>query len=199
MLSSIKNNKGAYSELTKLYGGNENDFYNDLNDWISNQTYQAINANITLVTDPFKNNFISLSFPYVLGEDIYMVTITPQGSGYKIVAKHDNKEVLNLVYSKKSSKQSETETKNYSLKGTIYNNDVANNIELNIEVVKDIVPKKVNVITRNSIDYQYLTENDFNELSNKIKEFGNLGVVFSTYYKGAIPVEAPVETEEVNE
>ena len=193
ILSSLKDNKNAYQEIVKLYGGNDSTFYDAMSDKIEKLNVAGINGNITIVTDPFKNNLISISLPIIRDNKVHLLTISPKGSGYKIVLKLENKEVLNVTYSKSSSKESQTTTKKYNLKGIAYKNDIANNFELNLEMIQDITPQKIDVITRNSIDYQYLTADDFNTIAGKIKEFGNLGVVFSSHYKGVQPQDGETQ------
>jgi len=185
ILSSFKENKQAYSEMVKLYGGNENDFYNDMLNIIDNLKDVDINSKITIVTDPFKETLISVTIPVVKDNKVIIVTIKPIGGGYSFVGKQDKQDVFKLTYTKSTTKESQTQTKKYNVKGTIYTNNVADNIELNLEVVDDITPKKVEVMTRNSVDYQYLTIYDRNTIASKIKEFGNLGVIFSSAYKGS--------------
>ena len=183
-VNALKNNQSAWSEISKIYGDG-NELYRKLIEKIDKAEYQGINSDIIIATDMFKNKLKYIVIPTVKDGKICYTTITPSGSGYKIVSKLDGREIVKLTYSKSSSKTSTTENKVYKLNGTIYSDGVADNINLELELVKDINVQKINVITRNSIDYQYLTNNDYSELAGKLEQFGNLGVLFKSHYKGA--------------
>jgi hypothetical protein len=198
MLESVRANNNAYPSLAKLYGGDSADLYKALKNLIDAQDYKPSNVDIVITTDAFKQNLISASLPIVVGNDTYVLNITPNGSGLRFIANKDNKKVLDIKYSKSSSKTSTTETKKYVIDGEVLTNDVVNKFNLELEFIRDINPNKINVVTRNSIDYQYLTANDFNEMANKFKEYGKLGIVFQSYYKGA-PVEEEPPLEVVSE
>ena len=189
-VNSLKNNKQAWGELTKLFG-NENELYNLLMKQVDTADYKGINADIVIATDMFKDSLKYIKIPSVVDGKICYTTITPVGSGYKVVSKLEGRDIVNITYSKSTSKTSTTETKVYKLSGIIYENGVANNLNIELELVKDINPSKINVITRNSIDYQYLTQTDYTDLASKLEEFGNLGVLFKSHYIG-------VQTPDVN-
>ena len=185
-INSLKNNKQAWQELVKLTG-NENELYNSLMKVVEDATYQGINSDIIIATDMFKNNLKYIIIPSVKDNKVCYTTITPAGSGYKVVTKQEGREIVNITYSKSTSKTSTTETKTYKVNGVIYQDGVANNLNIELELVKDINPNKITVITRNSIDYQYLTETDYNDLASKLEVFGNLGVLFKSHYVGVTP------------
>lgn len=185
-VDSLKNNKNAWGELTKIYG-NDNELYTKLMKMADEATYQGINSDIVIATDAFKKNLKYITIPSVKDNKICITTITPVGGGYRVVSKVEGREIVNVTYTKSTSKTSTTETKNYKFKGIIYTDNVADNIDIELELVKDINPQKINVVTRNSIDYQYLTQNDFSDLATKIENYGNLGVLFKSHYKGIVP------------
>ena len=196
-IEELSNNKNAWSELAKLYGKTEADLKQSFRDKIDSYEFNGIDGNIVITTKAFKNSLISLKFPLLKDGKVYATTVVPVGSGYKMTQYLDGNEVTNITYSKAKSSTSQTNTVTYTLKGSMYINNVANNLDMSLELVKDINPNKINVITRNSLDYQYVTANDHKELADKFKSFGNLGVVFNSHYVGDI--DEPTEpTEETN-
>ena len=179
---TLKNNQKAYSEISKIYGG-DTLYYKDLMDKIEHIDYPQT-GNIIITTDAFKNTLKSIVLPIVIGDKVYNTKITPANGGYKIVSRLDNKEVLNITYGRSTSKTSTTETITRTIKGVVLEGDVANNLDITLEVVKDINPSKISVITRNSIDYAFLTPNDYEAYANYLSEQGNFGVIFKSHYKG---------------
>jgi hypothetical protein len=179
---TLKSNQKAYSEIAKIYGG-DTQYYKDLIDKLDKLEYPET-GNIVIVTDAFKNTLKYITLPIVKDSKVYNTKITPVGSGFKIVSKLGDKEVLNITYSRSSSKTSTTETVTHAVKGVVVENDVANNIDVSLELTKDINPNKISVITRNSIDYAYLTPTDYETYAAYLSEQGNLGVLFKSHYKG---------------
>ena len=182
-INTLSENK-SFEDLAKLYGKNAKDLKEHYLDISDRYQYTGIDGNITIVTNAFNNSFVSLSFPIKKGDKVYLTKIIPYGSGYQITQYLDGNEVTNITYSKKTTTSSTTTTKTYDIKGSVYIDGVANNINIVLELVKDVNPNKINVVTRNSIDYKFLTTNDYNELAEKIRNFGNLGVVFNSHYVG---------------
>ena len=179
---TLKNNQKAYSEISKIYGG-DTLYYKDLMDKIEHIDYPQT-GNIIITTDAFKNTLKSIVLPIVIGDKVYNTKITPSNGGYKIVSRLDNKEVLNITYARSTSKTSTTETITRTIKGVVLEGDVANNLDITLEVVKDINPSKISVITRNSIDYAFLTPTDYEAYAAYLSEQGNFGVIFKSHYKG---------------
>ena len=184
-VDALHNNSKAFEQLSILTGIENDKLYNQMIKNVEDKEYTELKNNIIIKSDMFKSNLISITIPYNVGEEARTIFVTPNGSGYKIVIKNTEKELYNIKYSKSTSKTSTTETKTYKLEGMIYNQDTVTNLDVNLEVVKDVNPSKdIFPITKDSIDYAVLTVDNYNATAAKIEAFGNLGVLFKSHYKG---------------
>ena len=193
-INTLANYQDSFADLAKLYGKNTKDLKEYFLDLSDKYEYTGIKSDIVLTTNAFNDSFISLQIPIKKGDKVYITYITPYAGGYKITQTLDGNNVTNITYTKQMSSTSTTTTKTYTIKGSVYIDGVANNVDIVLELVKDINPNKINVVTRNSIDYTYLTTTDYNEVAEKIRNFGNLGVIFNSHYTGGESIEPSPDT-----
>lgn len=194
-VEALHNNSKAFEQLVIITGIEDGKLYKELIDKLEKKEYKELANNIVIKSNMFKSTLVSLTIPYTSMDESRVLSITPVGTGYRFVIKNSSKELANIKYSKSSSKTSTTETKNYKAEGYIYNEFTVTNLNVSLEVVKDVTPSKDYPITKDSIDYKVLTVDDFNATAAKIESFGNLGVLFKSHYKGS----AQAEGEPINE
>ena len=185
VLENIHNNKSVYDEISKIFEGSNMDFYEYYSAKLEDCTFDAINGDIVIVTGLFNDTIKYITIPVLYEESVINLTITPSGNGYRLVGRTD-KEIINLTYSKSSSSTSTTNNKVYKIEGTVIEKGETKNLNITLQLTKDITPQELNVVTRNSIDYKYLTFNDYNDIANKIRNYGTLGQIFNDSYKGAV-------------
>ena len=183
-VNSLTNNTKAMEQISNLTGSSAETLKSKWLKNIEEMELQPLENDIVITTQTFKGGLIQIDIPYVKNNTQYVLTLIPQGTGYKIMVKSNDKEVANLIYKKTVSKASTTETNTFVVEGKLYDDEGVENISINLELVKDVNPVKIDVVTRDSIDYKILTPENYNEMASKIEQFGNLGVLFKSHYKG---------------
>ena len=179
-------------EITKIYG---DDFYNYFNQLIDSYEFKPIDGDIVIKTDLFSKSLISVTIPSLKDGKVVNTTIVPVGMGFKITSVQDNNTILELEYSTNSSSTSVTTSTLYSLSGFTGSGDDKKDFNLQVTITKDLTPTDVDVNVRNSIDYKYLTETDYQDIANKIRSYGKFGELFNQYYKG---IQLPDEQNQDN-
>ena len=197
-VNNFANQTKAMEQLSTIVGKNKDEIKKDLLDKIDTIEFKDLKSDIIIETDMFKRNLKSLTIPYNSGDESRLIVITPNGSGYKILIKNNTSELANLKYNKKKSKTSTTETVDYTVEGVLYKDSSVTNLNIELEVVKDVTPSKDYPITKDSLDYSVLTPDNYAQTAAKIEAFGNLGVLFKSHYKGSTPVD-PNQEGQVNE
>lgn len=194
-IDNLYNNKKAFEALSTIVGVDQDKLYNQLSKKVEEKEYKDLTKNLVIKTNMFKSSLIGIYIPYNDKDGEKLVSLTPYKNGYSINISNNSKNILEVKYTKSTSKTSTTETKGYKVEGKTYKEDTVTNLNINLEVVKDVTPSKDYPITKDSIAYSVLTEEHFNAISSKIESFGNLGVLFKSHYKGSTTQEGAPTNE----
>ena len=193
---NLHNNASANGELVKIFG---DDFYTYFKEIIDKYEFKPINGDIIFATDLFKGNLKYVIVPTLKGDKVVNTKIVPLANGYNIISTMDNVEILNIQYNRSSSSTSTVNTTVYKITGKT--NLDGNNKELNItlKIGKDVTPQEVVVVTRNTLDYKYLTSTDYALIAEKISNTPGIGEIFKSIYKGTVVEDDSFETENPQE
>ncbi len=183
IISFITNNESLLSNLSKLNGLSTDDYKKRLNNFVDNYDPDDSNEYVKITTDGFKKTFVSMSIPVTYKDNTYIVNISSSGSGYNIQVSKDNKTIMNLKTSKSTSKTSTVKTENYTYEGSLYVNDIAYEYKVNLVLNKDVAVNPVSVVTRNSVEYKYISDEQRKTIADNMSSFGNLGLYFKDSYK----------------
>lgn len=182
IVSFITSNESLLSNLSKLNGLSTDEYKKKLNNFIDSYDPDDSNEYVKIVTDGFKKTFISMSIPVTYKDNTYTINFIPSGSGYNIQVSKDNKTIMNLKTSKSTSKTSTVKTENYTYEGSVYINDIAYEYKVNLVLNKDVAVNPVSVVTRNSIEYKYMSDDQRKTIADNISSFSNLGLYFKDSY-----------------
>lgn len=177
-LRSLLNNQNFIAEAAKL----------------TEESEDTIKANLTNAIDEFKiedteTNGTMEIYTAMFGEEFYgikmnveeegkkdIMEIVPVTDGYTISYKEDSQEIFNITVTSTEKKTSTTKESTFVIDGTIYVEEQAYNLKLNVATVSDVNPKDAKVNVKNSINRKYLTEEDKQNILTKASQTGKIGL-----------------------
>jgi hypothetical protein len=115
------------------------------------------------------------------GENNSVLEVYPIANGYGINATEDSQSTLKATYTNTTTTSSKTTDTTTVVSCTTFSDDTTYKFDLTLNVTEDVNPSVEKVNVKNSVEYQYLTSEDIQTITNNISNYGNLGLALSTY------------------
>lgn len=184
-VNSVKNNAGLISELAKLTDMSEDALKENLTESIKDAEYEGMEElKFELYSSIFGSEFLGLKTILNLEENKIVLESLPINEGTRLNLTVEGQKVLELDIKTTEKKNSTTIDSSFTVEGTILLDSA---IKLNIEVKQsdDVNPKVDKVNVKNSVNIENLTEEDYNKIIEKIKDFGALGLLITPYLESS--------------
>ncbi len=187
IINSLMNNKRGLEEFAKISDSTADALKESLQKYLDELEIPDENNDVTfeIITKLMGEKFLGLKL--YAEETKRSIVLYPITNGYKLEAKEDTKNVLDLSYVSTSKRTKETIDKNYKIDAVIYISDVAYNINLELTQKKDINPKVEKVNVRESVNVAYLTLEDVQTIRNNLANFGELGMALAQQLDTLLP------------
>lgn len=180
-VNSLKSNSSFVSELAKLSGMSEDDVKTKLTESIQDVEYEGMEElKLELYSSLFGADYLGLKA--ILSNEGSKVVLEslPITDGTRFNLSVAGQKMLELDVKTTEKKNSTTVDSTVTIEGTVLLDSA---IKFNVELKQsdDVNPKVDKVNVKNSINVQNLTEEDYNTIVSKIKEFGTLGILIAPY------------------
>ena len=175
---SVLNNDKFLTELTKLTGKDIKTLKSDLENENVTESIKDTKGYIELVTNFFGSELLELN---VKTEEIEL-NVKDETVSFKLV--QDSKTVGEGNIKLETKKNAKTKDTTMKIEMTIYVENQAYSVDLNVKVSDDVNPSVEKADLKNSVNIENMSQDDMLTIYDKVSKFGKLGVFISQYLTG---------------
>ena len=175
---SALNNDKFLTELTKLTGKDIKTLKSELENENVTENIKDTKGYIELVTNFFGSELIELN---VKTEEIEL-NVKDKIVSFKLV--QDSKTIGEGKINLETKKNAKTKDTTMKIEMTIYVENQAYSVDLNVKVSDDVNPSVEKTDLKNSVNIENMSQDDMLTIYDKVSKFGKLGVFISQYLTG---------------
>lgn len=175
---SALNNDKFLTELTKLTGKDIKTLKSELENENVTESIKDTKGYIELVTNFFGSELIELN---VKTEEIEL-NVKDKTVSFKLV--QDSKTIGEGKINLETKKNAKTKDTAMKIEMTIYVENQAYSVDLNVKVSDDVNPSVEKADLKNSVNIENMGQDDMLTIYDKVSKFGKLGVFISQYLTG---------------
>ena len=175
---SALNNDKFLTELTKLTGKDIKTLKSELENENVTDNIKDTKGYIELVTNFFGSELIELN---VKTEEIEL-NVKDKIVSFKLV--QDSKTIGEGKINLETKKNAKTKDTTMKIEMTIYVENQAYSVDLNVKVSDDVNPSVEKADLKNSVNIENMSQDDMLTIYDKVSKFGKLGVFISQYLTG---------------
>ena len=175
---SALNNDKFLTELTKLTGKDIKTLKSELENENVTDNIKDTKGYIELVTNFFGSELIELN---VKTEEIEL-NVKDKIVSFKLV--QDSKTIGEGKINLETKKNAKTKDTTMKIEMTIYVENQAYSVDLNVKVSDDVNPSVEKKDLKNSVNIENMSQDDMLTIYDKVSKFGKLGVFISQYLTG---------------
>lgn len=175
---SALNNDKFLTELTKLTGKDIKTLKSELENENVTDNIKDTKGYIELVTNFFGSELIELN---VKTEEIEL-NVKDKIVSFKLV--QDSKTIGEGKINLETKKNAKTKDTTMKIEMTIYVENQAYSVDLNVKVSDDVNPSVEKADLKNSVNIENMGQDDMLTIYDKVSKFGKLGVFISQYLTG---------------
>lgn len=175
---SALNNDKFLTELTKLTGKDIKTLKSELENENVTENIKDTKGYIELVTNFFGSKLIELN---VKTEEIEL-NVKDKIVSFKLV--QDSKTIGEGKINLETKKNAKTKDTTMKIEMTIYVENQAYSVDLNVKVSDDVNPSVEKTDLKNSVNIENMSQDDMLTIYDKVSKFGKLGVFISQYLTG---------------
>lgn len=193
--NSLANNKNFVTEASKLMSMEEEELKNSLTTAATNEdVYKNMgDLDIEIYTAMFGEVLDGIKISDN-NENKNLLEIYPTSNGYGVSYKTGSQNVLDLTLETTSKNTSTTVESTYKISAVFYNEGNAYNIDFDYKNVRDVNPKEAKINVKNSINRQYLTDEQKQAIITSSQESGKIGLylpsILGMYLNGGVSSES---------
>ena len=175
---SALNNDKFLTELTKLTGKDIKTLKSELENENVTESIKDTKGYIELVTNFFGSELIELN---VKTEEIEL-NVKDKTVSFKLV--QDSKTIGEGKINLETKKNAKTKDTTMKIEMTVYVENQAYSVDLNVKVSDDVNPSVEKADLKNSVNIENMGQDDMLTIYDKVSKFGKLGVFISQYLTG---------------
>ena len=172
---SVLNNDKFLTELTKLTGKDIKTLKSELENEKSTENIKDAKGYIELVTNFFGSELVELN---VKTEEIEL-NVKNGTVSFKLI--QDSKTIGEGKINLETKKNAKTKDTTMKIEMTIYIENQAYSVDLNVKVLDDVNPSIEKADLKNSVNIENISQEDWTNIYGKVSKFGKLGVFISQY------------------